>query len=310
MTPSAVLDRLDRFQQRHALLGFPLAVRKKYSEDHGGYLAATIAYYGFFSLFPLLLVLVTALGYLLHGRPHLEKRILATALAQLPVIGPELTGHALRGNPSALAIGIVASLWTGMGVLLAAEHAMGVIWDVPKRSRFGFLASRLRALGLLAVFGGSLLVTSVASTVATAGGSHPFGLRIGVVASACLLGFCVFWLAFRLLTPSTISWRVLRGGAVAASVGYEALQLLGSYYVTHTLKHASNVYGTFAVVIGLLSWIYLTATAVLLAAEGNVVATRNLWPRSLRSSRPSTGKAPPEPASRPDRPLERPRPRS
>src|SRR5579871_1344329 len=309
MSPGSLLDRFDRFQQRHASLGFPLAVRKKYSADQGGYLAATIAYYGFFSLFPLLLVLVTGLGYVLHGRPHLEHRILSTALAQLPVIGPELTGHSLRGNPAALAIGIAASLWTGIGVLLAAENAMGVIWAVPRHARFGFVASRLRALGLLGVFGGSLLVTSAASTVATAGGSHSFTLRAGAVVFACVLGFLVFWLAFRLLTPSTISWRSLRGGAVAASVGYEALQVLGSYYVTHTLKHSTNVYGTFAVVIGLLSWIYLTATVVLFAAEGNVVATRELWPQPLRGSTPSTGRAQAEPTPRSDRPLERPRPR-
>ena len=52
------------------------------------------------------------------------------------------------------------------------------------------------------------------------------------------------------------------------------------YYVGHTLKHASNVYGTFGLVIGLLSWIYLSAHITLLAAEGNI-ATRRLWPRSF-----------------------------
>jgi uncharacterized BrkB/YihY/UPF0761 family membrane protein len=71
------------------------------------------------------------------------------------------------------------------------------------------------------------------------------------------------------------------GGAAAAAVGYEGLQLLGGYYVGHTLKHANNVYGTFGLVIGLLSWIYLSAHITLLAAEGNVVATRRLWPRSF-----------------------------
>ena len=306
----ALLDRIDRFQQRHALLGFPLAVRKKYSDDQGGYLAATIAYYGFFSFFPLLLVLVTGLGYVLHGRPHLESRILSSALGQLPVIGPELAQHSLRGDPKALAIGIAASLCTRSGVLLAAENAMGRIWGIPRDRGFGFVASRIRAFGLLAVLGSSLIVTTVISAIGTAGGSHALTLRLGAIAAALVFDFFLFWLAFRLLTPSTIAWRRLRGGAVASAVGYEALQLVGSYYVTHTLKHATNVYGTFAIVIGLLSWIYLIATVVLLAAEGNVVATQHLWPSSLRSPRPSTGTAPQAPASPPDRPLERPRPRS
>jgi membrane protein len=78
-----------------------------------------------------------------------------------------------------------------------------------------------------------------------------------------------------------VTWRQLRGGAISAGVLYELLQTLGGYYVGHVLKDAGNVYGTFALVIGLLSWIYLGAHITLLAAEGNVVATRRLWPRSF-----------------------------
>ena len=59
----------DRFQQQHRSLGFPLAVLKKYSDDQGSYLAATITYYGVFALFPLLLVLSTVLGFVLARPP-------------------------------------------------------------------------------------------------------------------------------------------------------------------------------------------------------------------------------------------------
>ncbi len=59
------------------------------------------------------------------------------------------------------------------------------------------------------------------------------------------------------------------------------LQALGSYYVGHVLKNASNTYGTFGLVIGLLSWIYLATYITLLAAEANVVVMRRLWPRSF-----------------------------
>ena len=60
-------ERLDRFQQRHPGAGFPLAVIYKYVDDSGAYLAALIAYYGFVSLFPLLLLLSTVLGFVLPG---------------------------------------------------------------------------------------------------------------------------------------------------------------------------------------------------------------------------------------------------
>src|SRR5438067_8562322 len=103
----------DQWQQRHRSVGFPLAVMQKYSDDQGGYLAATITYYAFFSIFPLLLVATTILGYVLRDHPQLERSIIDSALGQLPVIGHQLKTHSLGGSGLALALGLVASLWSG-----------------------------------------------------------------------------------------------------------------------------------------------------------------------------------------------------
>jgi len=287
-----LLDRagaaLDRFQRRHALVGFPLAVRQKYSDDGGGYLAATIAYYGFFSLFPLLLVLVTVLGYVLHGDPKLEHRILTSAFGRFPVVGAEIKRHGLKGSSEALAIGVLIATWTGMGVMLAAESAMARIWNVSADRRPGFVAARLRALLLIALLGGGVLAASVLSGLG-AGGRFGLALQIVSFAGSLVVNFGLIWVGFRVLTPGKVAWSQLRNGAIAAAAGYEATQILGSYYVEHTLRHASNVYGTFALVIGLLSWIYLNATVVLLAAEANVVAARRLWPQPLLRRDSSSG---------------------
>ncbi|HEV2823653.1 MAG TPA: hypothetical protein VG035_00365 [Actinomycetota bacterium] len=67
-----LLGAIDRFQQRHSVLGFPFGVVKKYGDDQGGRHAALLAHYGFLSLFPLLLVFVTVLGYTLDGDPELQ----------------------------------------------------------------------------------------------------------------------------------------------------------------------------------------------------------------------------------------------
>src|SRR3954465_15793132 len=115
--------RLDRYQPPHAGLGFPLAVRQKCSEDQGGYLAATITYYGFFSIFPLLLVATTVLGFLLRHHPKLARSIVDSALAQFPVIGHDVALHRLQGSGLALGLGIAIALWSGMGVFLAIESA-------------------------------------------------------------------------------------------------------------------------------------------------------------------------------------------
>ena len=119
------------------------------------------------------------------------------------------------------------------------------------------------------------------AAVGTVGARYGIGWKIASIGLSTLLDFGLFWLAFRVLTARDVSWSNLRGGAAAAAVGYEALQLLGGYYVGHVLKNANNVYGTFALVIGLLSFIYLAVHITLLAAEGNIVATRRLWPRSF-----------------------------
>lgn len=283
-------EAFDHYQRQHPWLGFPLAVRQKYSDDQGGYLAATITYYGFFAVFPLLLVLVSALGFLLKGHPQLQRSIVDSALGQFPVIGKELKVGALHGSALALVLGFTVAIWAGMGVFLAAGNAMNRLWGIPFSRRPDFARARGRALLLLLVLGGGVLATTVLGSLATVGAQFGIAWKIASVILATTLNFALFWLGFRLLTTKAVSWRSLRGGAIAAAIGYELLQVLGGYYVNHILKSANNTYGTFALVIGLLSWIYLAAHITLLAAEGNVVASRRLWPRSfsLVLEQPST----------------------
>lgn len=271
----------DRFQQRHRSLAFPLAVLQKYSEDQGGYLAATISYYAFFSIFPLLLVFTTVLGYVLGGHSGLSRSLVDSALGEFPVIGRQLHTHSLHGSGLALAVGIAVALWAGMRVFMAAGNAMNHVWGVPFRGRPDFLRARLQALGLLVVLGGGVLATTVLAGLGSFGASYGAAWKVGSIALSTALNFLLFWVGFRLLTARDVSWRQLRGGALAAAIAYEILQALGGYYVGHVVKGASQTYGTFALVIGLLSWIYLSAHVTLLAAESNVVATRRLWPRSF-----------------------------
>jgi YihY family inner membrane protein len=277
----SVYDAFDRLQQRRSWLGFPLAVRQKYSDDQGAYLAATITYYGFFSVFPLLLVAVTVLGFVLQGHAGVEQSLLHSALGQFPIIGHDLRLHRLGGSAIALAIGLALSLWAGMGVFLAAQNAMEHLWGIPYRSRPDFFHARGRALLLLLVLGGGAIGATILSGLGTFGASYGTAWKIASIALSTLLDIALFWVAFRLLTSKDVSWRCLRGGAIAAGIAWQILQAVGTYYVGHELRHASAVYGTFASVIGLLSFIYLSAHLTLLAAEANVVATRKLWPRSF-----------------------------
>ncbi len=275
------LSSLDRYQRTHAWIGFPLAVLQKYGDDQAGYLAAGVTYYAFFSIFPLLLVFVSVLGFVLRGHPGVEHSILSSALGQFPIIGPQLQAHSLSGSGIGLGLGLTGSLLAGTSVFRAAQNAMDQLWGVPLTSRPNFLQARLRALLLLLVLGVAVLASTALGALGAAGTDVALPLKIGAVVISTLLNFVVFWVAFRTMTTKGQSWRCLRGGAAAAAIGYECLQLAGGYYVNHVLTSASNTYGTFALVIGLLSWIYLAVHVTLLAAEGNVVAERQLWPRSL-----------------------------
>jgi uncharacterized BrkB/YihY/UPF0761 family membrane protein len=83
------------------------------------------------------------------------------------------------------------------------------------------------------------------------------------------------------LTPKSIHWHDLLPGSITAGVVWSILQTVGVFLMDHELRNISQVYGFFAIVLGILWWIYLAAQVVVYSAEINVVRARRLWPRSL-----------------------------
>jgi uncharacterized BrkB/YihY/UPF0761 family membrane protein len=242
--------------------GFPFAVMRKFRDDHGGALTTVIAYNAFFALFPLLLVVVTVLGFLLGRDSGFQQRLLRSTVADFPIIGDQVQDniHGLRGSGVGLVIGLVAFAWGARGLTQVAQHAMAEIWNIPGRQRPGFWARQVRGL-LLVVFAVGLAATSLLTWLGSYGG------KAVAVALANL----------------------------AAGVAWQALQAVGGYLVDHYLRHTSQVYGVFAIVLGLLFWLYLAARLTLYAAELNVIAARQLWPRSVLQ--PSDLAAPQPPTS-------------
>jgi uncharacterized BrkB/YihY/UPF0761 family membrane protein len=177
-----------------------------------------------------------------------------------------------------------------MGAILAAENALNKIWGVPRVDRPSFVHARVRALGLLAVIGGGLLGATVLTSLASANTHFSTVWNIGSILLSAALAFVVFWSMLRILISADVPWGQLRVGAAIAAIGYEGLQLLGGYYIERVVQRASNTYGTFALVIGLLSFIYLGVFVFLMGAEVSVVLANKLWPRSFSviSERPPT----------------------
>jgi YihY family inner membrane protein len=275
-----VLRALDRFQQSHTLLGFPVAVAKKFGDDQAGKHAALLAYYGFLSLFPLLLVFVTLLGYALANNQELQQQVIDTLIGQFPVMGFQIQDSitTIRGSGLGLVVGILGTLWGGLGITQSAQDAMNAVWNIPRKLRPNYWLRLARGLG-------SLLLLAAAVVAATAL-AHLGRIQPGILgrlpfAGSLLLNLLLLLVLFQVLTGMWVRWRRLLPGAVCGAVGWSALQTLGVLIVDRQLQRANLIYGVFAVVIVLLSWLFLSAQLLLYAAEINVVLTRRLWPRSL-----------------------------
>ena len=278
---TALLQWFDRWQRGRTRRAFVVGVMKKFGEDRAGQLAALIAYYSFFSLFPLLLVLTTSLGYVLSGNSELQQRIAGSALSHIPVVGESLQTGALHGHGAGLAVGLIGALWAGMAAMNAAQNAMNSVWDLPRLTRPGFFHARLRSLIMLGVLGVGLIGSVVLSAVASALGGLPVGARIVLELGTVALNIAVIGLAFKVLTDAPLTVRQVLPGAVVAGVVQYGFQVLGTRLVAQRIEQASDVYGTFATVIGLLTYFYALAQVLVFAAEINVVRDARLYPRSL-----------------------------
>lgn len=282
------LGRIDAWQQRRRAISFLVATFVRYREDRGRQFGALLSYYGFVSLFPLLLVFATVLGFVLQDDAELRARVLDTVYGRIPIIGAQLreSTSGLDANGWALAVGLVVSIYAGLAVVKHAQDALNLQWSLPWYRRPRFVERNGRALGALAVVGLGIVVATAATGVAAflpalGGGGRVLGALVAIA-----VNMVVLTVGFRVLVKSDVGWRPLVPGGVLGGFTLWLLQLVGAEYVARVVVDASEVYGTFAVMFGLLAWIALLARVILLANEVNVVRARQLWPRSVLDGAP------------------------
>ncbi len=289
---SALTDRADAFQQRHWSSAVPGAVVRKYSDDQAGRLAGQISHAGFLAVFPLLLVLLTVVGIVLTGHPGLQDHIINSALRQFPVLGSDLTKnvHQLSTtNTLALVIGLVWLLYGSMKLSRSAQVMMAVVWDIDRDELPDFWHWIPRATGFLAVLGVGFIAGGALAGLGAFGRLGLASAWVGLVASLGV-NILMYWAAFAVVVRIPRRERTVWPGAVIGGTGWTLLQSGGAQLVRHQLQHLSNLYGTFATVLGLIWWIALGAMISVFAAEVNVVLNRHLWPRQIRRQRvPTSG---------------------
>jgi membrane protein len=278
-----IVSWADDFQRRHSFVGFPYAVIKKYGDDEAANRGALITYYGFLSLFPLLLVLTSVLQLLFRSESHFREQVISKLVKYFPVVGSQLESniHTFHRAGLALIIGILITLYGARGGAMAFRNTLNHIWQIPRPQRGGFPLNIVKSLAIIFIAGAGLILATVLSSFATSLGHSLLFSAFAVLISTFIL-LWMFMLIFNLsISTSRISYSDFLYGSITAAVGIQILQVLGGFIITHQLKNLTSLYGTFALVLGILFWIYLQVQIVLYAAEVDTVRVLKLWPRSL-----------------------------
>jgi uncharacterized BrkB/YihY/UPF0761 family membrane protein len=135
-------------------------------------------------------------------------------------------------------------------------------------------------VAFLALLGIDVVLTTFLAGFVTIGHGPAWSqVLAGLIGLAVNIG--LYLAGFRILTPKSVTTHHLVPGAVLAGIGWTILQYIGTLLIGHNLRHASQTYGFFAYVLGLISFLFLAAELTVYAAEVNVVHARHLYPRSL-----------------------------
>jgi uncharacterized BrkB/YihY/UPF0761 family membrane protein len=275
-----MMTALDRWQRRSRWAGVPYAVLKKFGDDHANLLVVALAWYGFTAIFPLLLVVVTLLGFI--GAQSIGSDVIRT-LHQFPVVGSSFNpanSSALHGSGLGLVIGLLGLLYGAQGVTQTAQQAMATVWYIPQTQRTGFLPRLGRSLGSLFIIGAAFVINAFVTTYAT-GATASYAIRVPILIGLVVINVGLYFASFTVLTAKAIGPRGLLPGAILGAIGFTALITVGTGLMTHQLKNASATYGTFGTVIGIVAFLLLLAKLSMYAAELNPVLARSLYPRAL-----------------------------
>lgn len=255
----------------------------RYLADGGDRLAAAVTYYLFLSLFPILLLAVSVLGF--RYGDDAQQRVTDAVGDFLPenvVDTIAMTLQQARG-PAGL-LGIVGVLYAGLGWIDALRDGIRTLWH-QNLSAGNIVVRKLVDVvvlfGLLATIGTSILTTGLVTT-ASASVLETLGLgdttagRVGTrllgYALALLADTLLFLYVFGRLSRAATPWRRLLKGAVFGAVAFEVLKVLGGLYVENTTTRGAATYGTFAVVVGLLVFLNLFCRLLLFTAVWMVTA--------------------------------------
>lgn len=250
---------------------------ESFGETRAAQAAAGMAYYAIFSLFPLLLVLVSATGYFVADE-RARREAVALVTEVIPVSRELIERNVeqvfeLRG-PVGI-VGLVGLLWSATGVFAVLAHNVNRAWSEAELR--GFLKIRLVGLAMVGVLL-ILLVFSLASNpllnliprlhVPFLGGvSETILWDIISRVVSFLFTFLLFLTLYRWVPNTKVGWRAAVGGAVLATVGWEAVKAVFLWVIGSGIVQYELVYGSLGAVVALMVWIYLGSWITLFGAH-------------------------------------------
>lgn len=270
---------LERARARSSIVDVVVRTFKRFSEDDGGPRSAALTYYIFFSIFPLLLFAVSALGYVAFLSDSMQRDLIDAGVDAFPMLRDVLSPNGLEQivqNRGTLAgLGLVLALYAGTGVILALEHSLNRIHHVEDEGNF--FQKRLWSLKWLGMLGVAAVATVAAGTVANVisevmgGGTGEELIAVLLLAVGFLLNLFVFMTAFRFLTRKSQSWRDVFPGALTGAIAFEILKYFGAAYIERGSQAREATFGAFATTAAFLVASYLLSQIILLSAELNAV---------------------------------------
>ena len=257
----------------------------KFSADRCARVGAALAYYTFFSLFPLLLLLISVLSYLLASGVPLLVDARAYVLGRAYEIMPQAQDALQRSIDAALSargqvgfVGLLTLLWSASNVFTQLYQALNIIWSCTPEPTIG-AAIRTKLTAIAMVFGISfILLLSIVFNAGLAVAIHhiqplPWWRTVWTTLgplSSVGMATAIFALLYRYLPDTKVRWRHVWPGALLAGTVWEFLRQAFTVYVTRYANYTA-VYGAVGSTLGLLSWIYLSAQVLLFGAEFSVV---------------------------------------
>ena len=271
---------MERARADHPVVDVAVGTFRRYSADDGGFSAAALTYYTFFSLFPIIIFGASLLGYLTFINPNLQERLLEEGVEAVPLINDLLDPDALerlQQTSGQLAIvGAVMALYAGSGAIVALQHALNRVHGFEPEP--DFLPKRIKSLKWLAALAlAGLVSVALGALASSAGGIFGDDALAGwlvaalVRAAGALLNIGAFALAFMMLPAQPRGLKEVLPGAIAGGIGFELLKAVGGWYLASGASSRRATFGSFAAAAGLLVASYLLAQLTLLAAELNAV---------------------------------------